>query len=142
MATGTFQIPYNAKTKLLTADVDLSAVNWKVALVTSSNNLAVGTSDLYSNMTGEVATGNGYTQGGTSCTLGVSGSGTTKTATMADVQFSASGGSITARYAVWYDSVSSIILGWVLLDSLDADVVISNGAQLTLKATNGLFTLT
>ena len=143
MATGgSLTIPYYAKSKLLSGDIDVTGANWKVALVTSSNNLAVATSDLYSNMTGEVATGYGYTSGGFSCTLSITGAGATKTVSMTNVQFTASGGSITARTAVWYDSVSSIILGWALLDALDADVVISNGAEFTLTAPSGIATLT
>ena len=139
---GNLNIPYNAKSRLLAGAVNLTGANWKVALVTSSNNLDVATTDTYTNMTGEVATGNGYTQGGFACTLNVTGTGATKTVTMADVQFTASGGSITARTAVWYDSVSDIIFGWALLDALDADVVISNGAEFTLTAPNGIATLT
>lgn len=139
---GNLVIPYNAKTKLLSGDIDVTSVNWKVALVTNTNNLDVATSDLYSNMTGEVATGNGYTQGGIATTLSIAGAGATKTVSMTNVQLTASGGSITARYAVWYDTVSSIILGWALLDALDADVVISNGAEFTLTAPSGIVTLT
>lgn len=143
MATGgSLQIPYNAKSRLLAGAVDLTGANWKVALVTGTNNLNVASSDTYANMTGEVATGNGYTQGGFVCTLSVTGSGATKTVSMSNVQFTASGGSITARTAVWYDSVSGIIFGWALLDALDADVVISNGAEFTLTAPNGIATLT
>jgi hypothetical protein len=60
----------------------------------------------------------------------------------ADVVWTASGGSITARFACIYENASSKILCYCLLDSTPADVTATTGNTLTVALhASGIFTL-
>lgn len=123
--------------------IDLDTHTFKVALFTSSYTPTVATDSLYSGLSGEVANGNGYTTGG--ATLGsVTWAQTSGTAKFdsADPSWTASGGSIVARYAVLYDSTNSALIAYTLLDTTPANVTVTDGNTLTLQlAANGFFTL-
>lgn len=91
----------------------------KVALFTSAGSAQFGadaedTLNLYSSLTNEVANGNGYTTGGAALTL-IDAAYTSGTNTIAldanDVTWTSS--TISAAYAVIYDSGDSKILGWI-----------------------------
>jgi len=59
----------------------------------------------------------------------------------ADLVWTASGGSITARFAVIYESAGDVLL-YCLLDDTPADVTATSGNTLTLAlAVQGIFTL-
>lgn len=94
----------------------------------------------------EIAAGNGYSAGGTTATFS-SGAQTTGTykLVLADVTFTASGGSITTfRYAVLYNDTPSspadpLIGYW----DYGASITITNGNSFTvdMDATNGVLTI-
>ena len=135
---GAWTLPTAAKTSLLNGTFDIDTDTWKMALFQSTSNIGSG-STTYAGVTNEVANGNGYTTGGTSITLGLSGT-TTVTATGSTVTFTASGGSIVARFAVVYE-VSGNVLAYCLLDSAPADVTIADGNSLAVASPTGVFTL-
>ena len=125
--------------------VDLDNDTLKMALFTSSSNAATLTTAGYAALTNEVASANGYTTGG--ATLGsVTWSQTSGTATLdcADVVWTASGGSITARFAVIYSDTASgkTLIGYSLLDNAPADVTATDGNTLTVAINaSGIFTV-
>lgn len=132
-----------------TTDLDLTT-NWKLALFLSTSNantLSVGTG-IYGDLTNEHSNANGYTTGGAAIT-GVTWtrSGGTITFDLDDVVFTASGGSITARFGVIYKdaTVNSIVkplLCVCLLDTAPADVTATDGNTLTIQMNaSGIFTL-
>ena len=127
----------NTRTNILTGDTK-TADTYKMALFQSTSNIGA-TSNAYSGLTNEVASANGYTTGGTSVTLSNSGT-TSVTVNCTDASWTASGGSITARFAVVYE-VSGNVLCYCTLDSTPADVTVASGNTLTVSSTNGLFTL-
>jgi hypothetical protein len=91
-------------------------------------------------LTNEVANGNGYTTGGQEITISLSGT-TTVTVDGTDEVWTASGGSITARFAVIYE-VSGNVLCYCLLDDTPADVTATDGNTLTVAINaSGIFTL-
>jgi hypothetical protein len=117
---------------------------FKVALFLNTSNCgsdSVG--DEIGDLTNE-SSGGGYTrQTMTSVTWAESGGTVTWDAD--DVEFTASGGSITARYAVIYDDTTTspldCIVAWTQLDS--SDVVTTDGNKMTVQMHgSGIFTLT
>jgi hypothetical protein len=113
-----------------------------MALFNSSFSVATTT---YST-TNELSTANGYTQGGATLaniTLGESSNVVTFDAD--NVVWTASGGSIAARYAVIYNSTdgAKTILAYCLLDTTPADVTATTGNTLTVTINAaGILTIT
>jgi flagellar capping protein FliD len=70
-----------------------------------SNTAPVATNTKYSDIsTNELASGSGYTTGGTASTVSAANSSGTETITAADVTFTATGSMGPFRYAVFYDT--------------------------------------
>lgn len=151
MAAGKWKLYEAAKEYLADGTHDLDdTTNWKLALFLSSSNantLSVGTG-VYGDLTNEHANANGYTTGGVAIT-GVTWnrSGGTVTFDCDNAQWTASGGSIIARFAVLYrnatvNSIVKPLLCVCLLDTTPADVTATNGNTLTITMNvSGLFTL-
>lgn len=129
--------------------IDLDTDTFKVMLTTSSQALSASGQTVKADLTNEVANANGYTSGGITLT-GVTWnrSGGTVTFDSDDPLWTASGGSITARYCVLYKSgtanaVTNPLVGYALLDSTPADVVATDGSPLKIiLPASGWFTLT
>lgn len=138
MAAGTWTLTNTGRTSLLNGTFDIDSDTYKMALFLSTSNLGAA-STTYAGLTNEHANANGYTTGGVSVTLGLSGT-TTVTVSCSSAQWTASGGSITARFAVVYE-VSGNVLAYCLLDSTPADVTATTGNTLTVTSGSGLFTL-
>lgn len=139
MAAGAWTFTNVGRTDLLNGTYDLDTDTFKMALFTSSSNLGASTTT-YAGVTNEVANANGYTTGGSSVTLSLSGT-TTVTVDSTDVTWTASGGSITARFAAIYE-VGGRVLCYCLLDSTPADVTATDGNTLTVQINaSGVFTL-
>lgn len=128
----------NSRTYLLNGAFDLDSDSYKMALFQSTSNIG-SSSTTYAALTNQVSAANGYSTGGVAVTLSLSGT-TTVTVGITDASWTASGGSITARYAVVYE-VSGNVLCYCTLDSAPADVVVASGNTLTVSGTNNLFTL-
>ena len=125
--------------------IDLDTHTFKVMLVASGYTPSTAHT-VKSDVTNELSTANGYTAGGAtlgSVTWGHSGG--TATFDAADTVWTASGGSIVARYAVIYDdtAASDELVCYILLDTAPADVTTTAGNSLTLQWNgSGIFTIT
>lgn len=140
MAAGAWTFPNSARTDLLNGTFDIDSDTWKMALFLSTSNIGSG-STTYAGLTNEHANGNGYTTGGIAVTLTLSGTTTVTVDISTDPVWTASGGSITARFAVIYE-VGGRVLCYCLLDSTPADVTATAGNTLTVAAhASGVFTL-
>jgi hypothetical protein len=119
---------------------NLGADSLKVML---TNTAPVATNSVKANLT-DISAGNGYTAGGTAATISSSAqtSGTYKLV-LADVVFTASGGSIGPfRYAVLYNDTATNkeLIGWWDYGSA---ITLASGETFTVDfdATNGVLTL-
>lgn len=125
--------------------IDLDTHTFKVMLVASGYTPSTAHT-VKTDVTNELSTANGYTAGG--ATLGSvtwSHSGGTATFDAADTVWTASGGSIVARYAVIYDDTAANdeLVCYILLDTTPADVTTTAGNTLTLQWNgSGIFTIT
>lgn len=150
-AAGKWKLHNKAKLYLGDGTFDLdSTSNWKYALWLSTSNintLSTGTG-VYGDFTNEHANGNGYTTGGVAASgiTWTESSGTT-TFDSADPVWTASGGSIVARFGELYQNatLNTIVkpsLCVSLLDTAPANVTATDGNTLTLVINaSGLFTL-
>ena len=148
MTASTFDF-YNEFTEYsMDGTMDLDADTFNLGLYLSTSNAATLTLSGRASLTNQVATANGYTQPGQSLTsVTWVRSGGTTTFDSADVVWTASGGSITARYAVMDDDtvttpVADPLVGYTLLDTTPADVTATDGNTLTVAPNAaGWFTL-
>jgi hypothetical protein len=139
MAAGAWTFTNGGRTKLLDGTFDIDSDTWKMALFLSTSNLGAA-STTYAALTNEHANANGYTTGGVAVTATLSGT-TTVTVDFSDAVWTASGGSIVARFAVIYE-VAGNVLAYCLLDSTPADVTATTGNTLTVQINvAGVFTL-
>lgn len=140
MAAGNWTFTNAARTAILDGTFDFDSDSFKVALFLSTSNIGAA-STAYAGVTNEHANANGYTTGGIAVTLALSGTTTVKVDFSVDPVWTASGGNITARYAVLYE-VGGNVVAYCLLDSTPADVTATDGNTLTVAAhANGVFDL-
>lgn len=141
MAAGAWTLTDAGRTKLLNGTFDIDSDTYKMALFLSTSNIGAA-STTYAGLTNEHANGNGYTTGGNAVTLSLSGT-TTVVVDCTDETWTASGGPITARFAVVYEVAGDVLAYCLLSDSPPADVTATDGndLQIVIHATNGLFTL-
>lgn len=121
-------ILYNGMSEYLgDGTVDLDNDTFVITLHTSAYTPA-GTHDTPADLTNEVANANGYTTGGQAlANVTWTRSGAVTTFDSDDAIWTASGGSITARYAVLRDTTAGKLVGYVLLDDTPADLVATDG---------------
>jgi len=111
-----------------------------MALFLSTSDIGA-TETTYAGVTNEHANANGYTTGGIAITLTLAGTTTVTVDISTDPVWTASGGSITARFAVIYE-VGGNVLCYSTLDTTPADVTATSGNTLTIAAhASGVFTL-
>lgn len=141
MAAGSWTFPDGARTRMLNGTFDFDTDTFKVALFLSTSNIGAA-STTYAGVTNEHANANGYTTGGISLgALTLAGTTTVTVDDPADMVWTASGGSITARFGVLYESGGDVV-AYFLLDSTPADVSASDGNTLTIALhASGIFTL-
>lgn len=129
---------YTAAVEPLVENINAGSDVWKIALAATVNaadtTFVAGTTDL--------ATGGGYTQGGTTVTTTSSAQsgGVYKLVLASPSAWTATGGGFTFRYVILYDSTTSTPVGYWDYGSS----VVMNGANgdtftVTLDATNGVF---
>lgn len=139
-AAGAWTFTNGGRTRLLNGTFDIDTDSFKVALFLSTSNIGAA-STTYAGVTNEHANANGYTTGGVAVTLTLAGTTTVTVDISADPSWTASGGSIVARFAVLYE-VGGDVLCYCLLDSTPADVTTTDGNVFTLQThANGVFTL-
>ena len=117
---------------------DLNTNTFVVTLHTSSYTPSASTHTVSADLTNELSTANGYTSGG--ATLGSvvwTRTGATVKFDAADTVWTASGGSIVARYAVIRASGTlnarvNPLVAYILMDTTPADVTTTTGNTLTL----------
>jgi hypothetical protein len=129
--------------------IDLDTDSFKVTLHTSTYSPNAGTHTVYADLTNELSTASGYTNGGVALgSVTWTRSGATVTFDAADTVWTASGGSIVARYAVirkdgTANAIVSPLVCYILLDTTPADVSATTGNTLTLQwNASGIFTQT
>lgn len=151
MAAGKWKLYDLAKKYLADGAFDMDASSsWKMALLLSTSNantLGSGV-DVYGDLTNEHANASGYTTGGVALTNPTwANSSGTITFDIDDAVWTASGGSIVARFAViyWNGTLNSIVkplLCVSLLDVAPADVTTTTGNIFTIQINaSGVFTL-
>jgi len=131
-APGAWTLVNGAREDILNGTFTVGS-GYKVALVTSASNIGAS-STTFAGVTNEVASGNGYTTGGVSVTLSQTGTTSVNVFFSSNPSWTASGGSITARWAVLYKTGSDVLC-YSLLDSAPADVVVASGNTLTINNT-------
>lgn len=141
MAAGAWTFTNGGRTSLLDGTFDLNTDTFLIALFLSTSNIGAA-STTYAGVTNEHANANGYTTGGISLgPLTLAGTTTVTVDDPADAVWTASGGSITARFAVIYESAGNVLC-YCLLDSTPADVTATAGNTLTIAFNaSGIFTL-
>jgi hypothetical protein len=142
MAAGAWTFTDGARTRMLNGTWDFDTDTFKVALFLSTSNIGAA-STTYAGVTNEHANANGYTTGGISFgTLTLAGTTTVTVDDPSDAVWTASGGSITARFAVLYENAGDVV-AYCLLESVGpADVTATTGNTLTLALNaSGIFTL-
>src|SRR4030042_7205940 len=140
MAAGAWVFTNVGRTKLLDGTFNVESDSYKMALFLSTSNLGAA-STTYAGLTNEHANAYGYTTGGVAISLSLTGTTTVKADIDTDPVWTASGGSITAKFAAIYE-VGGDVLCYCLLDSGGADVTATTGNTLTVAAsTSGVFTL-
>lgn len=140
MAAGAWTFTNTTRTKFLNGQFVWTADTMKIALFLSTSNIGAA-STTFAGVTNEHAAANGYTAGGIATGTGTLSGTTTVTADITtDPVWTASGGSIIARFAVLYE-VGGDVICYCLLDSTPADVTVTTGNTLTISTPSGVFTL-
>ncbi len=148
MPAGKWKLYNSAKEYLADGVFDLDTNSFRCALFLSTSNADTLTNSTLSQLTNQVANGNGYTTGGNLLTsVTWTQTGGTATFDAADTVWNATGSGITARFAVIYQpgtfaTVTDALLAVCLLDTAPADVTASAGNTLTIQFNaSGIFTL-
>ena len=141
MAAGNWTFTDGARTRMLNGTFDFDTNTFKVALFLSTSNIGAA-STTYAGVTNEHANANGYTTGGISLgPLTLAGTTTVTVDDPSDMVWTATGGSIIARFGVLYEDAGDVV-AYFLLDSTPADVTATDGNTLTIALNaSGIFTL-
>ena len=141
MAAGAWTFTNASRTSLLDGTFDLDTDTWKMALFLSTSDLGAA-STTFAGVTNEVGTTNtGYSAGGESITLALTGTTTVKVDIDTDPVWTAGSAGLTARFACIYE-VGGNVLCYCLLDDSPADVSVTSGNTLTVAThTDGVFSL-
>jgi len=140
---------YNEITEFLgDGTIDLDAHTFNAGLYLSTSNAATLSTSGRAALTNQHASANGYTQPGSAlASVTWNRSGGTTTFDSADEVWTASGGSITARFCVIDDDtvttpVADPLVCYSLLDNTPADVTATDGNTLTIAPhASGIFTI-
>lgn len=136
MAAGKWKMYAKAKLAEANGDIDFNGHSFKINLYLSTSNCDTLTAhDALADLTNQVATAFGYTQDTKAITITTAdSSGTTTIDETTNPVWTASGGSITARFAVIYDDTHAdkIPVFVCLLDTTPADVTATDGNTFTI----------
>lgn len=145
-AAGKWKVYAKAKLAIANGDIDFANDSFKINLYLSTSNCNTLTAhDQLTDLDNQVATNYGYTQNDKAVTItSADSSGTITIDETTNPVWTASGGSIVARFAVIYDDTHAddIPICVCLLDTAPADVTATTGNTLTITQSNsGLFTI-
>ena len=141
-AAGPWLMTNTGRTELLSAAYQVETGSFKMALYLSTSDLGAA-STTYAAVTNEHANQGapGYETGGKAVALSLTGTTTVKIDIDTDPVWTATGGSITAKWAAIY-LVAGNILFYCLLEAGGADVTATVGNTLTVAAdASGVATL-
>lgn len=141
MAASAWVVHDKAKQKMLNGTLDLDTDLMEMRLYTSASNISTASLSDASTATNEVAGGTGYAAD--ALTVTVTESAGTTTVDSTDGQWTAAGGSITARYAAIIDTSATPdeVICHCQLDT--GDVTATDGNTFTVQINaSGVFTLT
>lgn len=147
VTTGSLILYDKAIGKFLDGSIDIDTDDIKIALCTSLYTPDAAAHDYENDLTNEVAGGTGYARVTLASVTWSETSAGVFTFDSADPQFTASGGTITARYFVLLDTTpgttgTNPLIGYGLLDTTPADVVIADTNTLDVYVnTAGWFTV-
>jgi hypothetical protein len=149
MAAGKWKMYESAKLAWANGTIDFDSHSFKINLYSSTSNantLTAATITQLTDITNQLATANGYTQNTKACTITTANSsGTITIDETTNPSWTASGGSITARFAVIYDDThaSDMPCFVCLLDTTPADVTATDGNTFTITMNaSGVITFT
>jgi hypothetical protein len=153
MAADAWKMYDIARERMGDGTYDMDDHEFKMALFTSASDAATLTTanSNLADLTNQVANANGYVTGGVAITGTITNAnqwlltGSTIKFDTDDAVWTASGGSIVARFAVIYDDThaSDGLLCMTTLDNTPADVTVTDGNTLTVAIhANGVFTIT
>lgn len=122
------------------------AIDWlsdtiKVSLHTSTASFNVDADEVFADVSDEVAAGNGYTAGGATLsgkTVTYNSSGNKTVMDADDPTWTASGAGFSANSAVFYDSTTDNLIGWLDFGST-ITLAASDTLTINIDATNGVF---
>ena len=138
MAAGKWKMYESAKLAWANGTIDFDSHSFKINLYLSTSNantLTAATITQLSDITNQVATAFGYTQNSKAVTITTNNStGTITIDETTNPVWTASGGAITARYAVIYDDshASDMPICVCVLDTAPADVSATDGNTFTI----------
>lgn len=143
-SAGNWTFTNQARTDMLNGTYDFDSDLFKIALFLSTSNIGAS-STTFAGVTNEHAAASGYTAGGLPTGAGtvlvLSGTTTVKVDLGTDPVWTASGGSIVAKFAVLYEVAGNVVC-YCLLDSGGANVTVTDGNTLTVAINAaGIFTL-
>jgi hypothetical protein len=118
--------------KILTSQFDWDSDTFKCALFLSTSNIGAA-STTYAGITNEHANANGYTTGGMAVAFTLAGTTSVTASFTVNPIWTASGGSIVARFAGIYE-VGGDLAFYVLLDTAPADVTATSGNTFTVDS--------
>lgn len=148
MAASAWRTYRDFKTALGTKKINLSSDTIKCALFSSTSNC--GDVDLataqYATLTNQVSNQGapGYETGGKTVAATWTETSGTLTFDTADASWTATGGSIVARFAVLYSDTATNkdLIAYCLLDTTPADITCTVGNTLTIQmSASGIFTM-
>jgi hypothetical protein len=142
VAAGNWTFTNGSRTNMLNGTWDFDTDSFKCALFLSTSNIGAA-STTYAGVTNEHSNANGYTTGGIAVLFTLAGTTSVTASFTSNPVWTASGGSITARFAVIYE-VGGNVVCHCLLDSTPADVTATSGNTLTIDSDgtpNPVFTL-
>lgn len=145
-AAGKWKMYEAAKLALANGLIDFDTHSFKINLYLSTSNCdTLSGHDQLTDLTNQVATAFGYTQNTKAVTITTANSsGTITIDETSNPTWTASGGSITARFAVIYDDTHAddIPVCVCLLDTAPADVTATDGNTFTITMNaSGILTL-
>ena len=146
MAADNWLVYESAKLNYGNGVMDFANDTFHMQLHTSTYVPTLSGDSVRADLSNELPTANGYTVAGAAMTVTYTQTAGVATFDSNDVVWTASGGSLVARFAIVYDNTPTTPLDplvcYTLLDNTPADITATDGNTLTVQIhANGLFQL-